>query len=97
MKTPPMEEGKSKKKALDMLDKSRGAKGLPALHLIHQALRWLPREEEELEEELFELQEELISGLGLSDKEESKGSEGHWPDWRSAVRLLTGVLSRERV
>ena len=78
VKTPPMEEGKSKKKALDMLDKSRGAKGLPALHLIHQALRWLPREEEELEKELFELQEELISGLGLSDKEESKERSQDW-------------------
>ena len=32
-----------------------------------------------------------------ADKEESKGSEGDWPDWRSAVRLLTGVLSPERV
>ena len=32
-----------------------------------------------------------------ADEEESKVSEGHWPDWRSVVRLLTGVLSCERV
>ena len=32
-----------------------------------------------------------------ADKRESKGSEGHWLDWRNAVRLFTGVLSRKRV
>ena len=32
-----------------------------------------------------------------ADGEESKVSEGHWPDWRSAVRLLAGALSRGRV
>ena len=32
-----------------------------------------------------------------ADKRESKGSEGHWLDWRNIVRLLTGVLSHKRV
>ena len=32
-----------------------------------------------------------------ADKRESKGSEGHWLDWRNAVRLFTGVLSHKRV
>ena len=32
-----------------------------------------------------------------ADREESKVSEGQWPNWRSTVRLLAGALSRGRV
>ena len=76
VKTGPMEEGKSKEGAVEMLHKSRGAKGLAALRLIHKALRRLPREEEQLEEEMFEFQEEVIQGLGLA--EEDTGKREDW-------------------
>ena len=70
-----MEEGKSKEAAVDMLHKSRLAKGLAALRLIHKALRLLPREEEQLEKEMFEFQEEVIQGLGLGERDTGKSED----------------------
>ena len=59
VKTAAREEGKSKEKAIDLLNKSREAKGLAALRLIHKALRRLPREEEQLEKEIGIQEDEI--------------------------------------
>ena len=78
VKTPARQEGKSKEAAIDMLDKSKGAKGLTALRLIHKALRRLPREEDNLEKEILELQEEVVRSLGFGEKGQDTGKSQDW-------------------
>ena len=66
------EEVKSKEKAVEMLERAMGAKGLAALQLIHKALMWLPSGEELLEKDIIEAQEKVIKSLGLKETENDK-------------------------